>query len=111
MDLQQKKIFDEEVVPQYAFFLKDYSQVGNKVSVQVDTDAIKSYLAFSAAKNIPTGTAQLLLYLKADPHCPKCIEASTEVKRSMQARAERRGFIPVWMTPEELVDTEANGAC
>jgi hypothetical protein len=106
LDPQQKKIFDEEVVPQYSFFVKDYSQVGNKVSVQVDADAIKSFLGFSAAKNIPTGTTQLLLYLKADPHCPKCIEAAPAVKKSMQARAERRGFVPVWITPEELVDTK-----
>jgi hypothetical protein len=106
LDPQQKKIFDEEVVPQYSFFVKDYSQVAGKMSVQVDVDAIKNYLGFSAAKNIPTGTTQLLLYLKADPHCPKCIEASTAVKKTMQARAERRGFVPVWITPEELVDTK-----
>ena len=106
LDPQQKKIFDEEVVPQFAFFVKDYSKVGNNVSVQVDVDAIKNNLGFSAAKNIPTGTTNLLLYFKADPHCPKCVEASTAIKKSMQARAERRGFVPVWISPEELVDTK-----
>jgi len=106
LDPQQKKIFDEEVVPQFSFFVKDYSQVGNKVSVQVDIDAIKNYLGFSAAKNIPTGTTQLLLYLKVDPHCPKCVEASAEVHKMIQARVERRGFVALWITPEELMEAK-----
>jgi hypothetical protein len=106
LDPQQKKIFDEEVVPQYSFFVKDYSQVGNKVSVQVDVDAIKNYLGFSAAKNISSGTTQLLLYLKVDPHCPKCVEASADVHKMIQARVERRGFVALWITPEELVDAK-----
>jgi len=106
LDPQQKKIFDEEVVPQYSFFVKDYSQIGNKVSVQVDIDAIKNYLGFSAAKNIPTGTTQLLLYLKVDPHCPKCVEATADVHKMIQARVERRGFVPLWITPEELLENK-----
>jgi hypothetical protein len=106
LDPAQKKIFDEEVIPQYALFIKDYRQAGGAVSVQVDVSNIRKYISFSASKNLAAGTTQLLLFLKVDPQCAKCTEAQPIVKKMMQSRAERRGFVPVWVSAEELMDSK-----
>jgi hypothetical protein len=106
IDANKKKIFDEEVVPQYALFIKDYHQVGNAVQAQVDVDGIRNYLGFFAAKDLVLGTPQLLLYMNVDARCPKCKDAAPNIKKMMQSRAQSHGFTPVWISPEDLLDSK-----
>src|SRR4051812_6455948 len=44
----QKKIFEDEVVPSYQVFIKDYRSVGREISADVDVDSIRNYLAYYA---------------------------------------------------------------
>ena len=102
LDPGQKRIFDEEVVPQYPLFVRDYKRVGQTVTAEVDLDGIRNTIRFSAQKSLNQPSPKILLYLDANPSCPKCMEDAASVKRSMQLRVERRGFTPVWLAPEEL---------
>lgn len=102
MDPAQRRIFDEEVVPQYPLFVKDYKRVGQNVNAAVDLDGIKNIIRFSAQKNLGQPGARILLFLNVDSQCSKCAEESSSIRKIMQARVERRGLVPVWLNPEEL---------
>jgi hypothetical protein len=104
LDPVQKRIFDEEVVPQYPLFVRDYKRVGQEqtIDAQVDLDAIRNTIRFSAQKYLNQPAAKFLLFLNADTQCSKCMEEAASVKKSMQLRAQRRGFTPVWVSAEEL---------
>jgi hypothetical protein len=106
MDPAKQKMFDEEIVPQYALFIKDYHQQGALVQAQVDVDSIKNYLNFNAAKDLTIGTPQLLMILTVDPHCSKCTAAGPIVRKMMIDRAASHGLVPAWITPDELLDSK-----
>ena len=110
----QRKIFDEEVLPLYFRFIKDYrssqTHSGTAISqlaVDVDLESMKSYLSFHASSaNWGKGVSEppLLLVLKSDdPTCGlKCNEAVPGIKKLMQARSLRRGFKPIWMESSDF---------
>jgi hypothetical protein len=102
LDPAQKRIFDQEVVPQYPLFIRDYKRVGSSVSVELDLTGIRNTIRFSAQKTLGQPDPKILLFLEADPNCPKCQEDAQAIKRHMQLRVERRGFTAVWVSPEEL---------
>jgi hypothetical protein len=102
MDPAQKKIFDEEVVPQYPLFIRDYKRVAGKVDAQLDLEGIKNLIRFSAQKNLKPGNTKILLSLVAASGCSKCVDEAPPIRKLMQVRVERRGFIPVWIGPDEL---------
>jgi hypothetical protein len=106
LDPAKQKMFDEEIVPQYALFIKDYHQQGALVQSQVDIDSIKNYLSFSATKDLTMGSTQLLLLLNVDGRCSKCVLAAPTVRKMMIDRAQSHGFQPVWITPDELLDAK-----
>jgi hypothetical protein len=106
LDLAKQKIFDEEIVPAYALFIKDYHQQGALVLAEVDIDSIKNYLSFSASKDLTLGSSQLLLLLNVDSRCLKCTNAAPTVKKLMIDRATSHGFVPAWITPDELLDSK-----
>lgn len=105
LDAVAKRIFDEEVVPQYPLFVRDYKRVGDSVNAEVDLDGIRNTVRFTAQKSLNQPSPKILLYLDADSHCPKCLDDVSLIKRHMQLRMERRGFTVVWLTTESLSGT------
>lgn len=101
----QKKIFDEEVMMQYQRFIRDYRQTGPNLSVEVDLDSLKKYLRFQAKKT----DAQAWVYLRAQPSCGRCGASFEDIKKLVKERLERRGFVPTWLTPEEIGDVNLAG--
>jgi hypothetical protein len=105
MNLSEKRIFEEEVVPQYPLFIRDYGRddkrTGQGVNVVVDLAGIKNIIKFAA----PAGS-KILLYLDVDTRCSKCTDEAPEIRKIMQTRVERRGFIPIWVTAEELAGSK-----
>jgi hypothetical protein len=98
----QKKIFSDEVVPLYQRFIRNYSQNTAGVSVDVDLDSIRQYLAFSGLKTLKRTEAKLLVYLRAEPGCTKCSDAAVVVRKLVKEKLERRGFALVWLSSDEL---------
>jgi hypothetical protein len=108
----QKKIFDDEALPQYQRFIRNYrsgqSHSGTAISafeVDVDMDSLKSYLQFYAPKTLgrdEKNSNLVLLYLRAELSCEKCVAAGPGVRKLAQLRVERRGLMPVWLTADDL---------
>lgn len=98
----EEKIFLEEVVPQYQRFIRDYRAVGAGLNVDVDIEGIKAYLKFYAPKALKRENAPLLIALKPDASCVPCTAALEGVKKLAGERMVRRGFVPVFLTSEEL---------
>lgn len=105
----QKKIFDEEVVPQHQRFIRDYRPTANGVLIDVDHETLKKYLAFYAPKALKREDAKILVYLRADESCTKCTESTDAVGRLARARLERRGFTPVILTADDVGNVTALG--
>ncbi len=98
----QQKLFDEEVVPQYQRFVRGYRQSIAGILIDVDLETLKKFLAFYGPTSLRRTDARMLVWLRADPGCGRCLEALVPVRRQIKARLERRGFLPVWLSPEEL---------
>lgn len=105
MDPSQKRIFDEEVVPAYALFIRDFKRVGEIVEAAIDLDGIKNLIRFSAQKSLNQPQAKILLSINAGKDCEKCMIDAPDIRKQMQLRAERRGLTPVWVSAPELVGT------
>ncbi|MBC7692371.1 MAG: hypothetical protein H7222_11465 [Methylotenera sp.] len=95
----QKKIFDEEIMPDSSRFIRDYR--GNEV--EVDVEGLRSYLSFYAPKALGKAEIKALVHLKSDQDCAKCAAALPAVKRRLQSYLVRRGITPVWVTGDELL--------
>lgn len=123
MDPWQKRLFDEEVMPQALRFIKDYRNnvSADRVEVEIDFESLRNYLRFyapvvlakvwgkgSPSASIPASPTPLLkdlkilTYLRADSNCTKCVEAEKNLRQLVKSRLELRGFTPVWLTSEEL---------
>ena len=127
----QIKIFEEEVVPQYRRFIRDYRPMGpgTGLNVEVDFENLQNYLKFYAPKVLPhliskdrakgllavsgansaTQDFRLLVFLKTDPACAKCTASEPAIRALVKSRVEARGFVPVWVAPEEVGDTKLAG--
>jgi hypothetical protein len=102
----QKKIVDEEALPQYQRFIRDYSST----TIQVDREALANFLAFYAKKSLNRETSTALVVLKPEASCAKCLEAAPAIHRLIKARLERRGFTLSFVNPEDLGDPKLDGA-
>lgn len=98
----QQKLFDEEVLPQYQRFVRGYRQSIAGVLVDVDLETLRKFLTFYGPTSLRRSDARMLVWLRADPGCGKCVKEIVPVRRLVKARLERRGFIPVWLTSEDL---------
>jgi hypothetical protein len=107
----QKKIFDEEVVPQYQRFIRNYrasqthsgSAEGN-LAVEIDFETLKNYLKFHAPSVMGEKDSPLLISLRPGKDCEKCLAAEPVIRQLVVARVTRRGFKPVFVTPEGAVE-------
>jgi hypothetical protein len=107
----QQRLFDEEALPQYQRFVKNYRSAqthsGTAVSnlvIDIDVDSLRNYLRFYAPLTLgrSVGNAPVLMYLRGEPACTKCQNAAPILKGLAQARVERRGLSPIWLTNEDL---------
>jgi hypothetical protein len=110
LEVWQKKIFDEEVVPLYQRFIRDYRAANGGYTVEVDLEAMRRYLAFySMPKGVRSAEFRIASFVRADPSCAKCVAAVGELKEMFRLRLERRGFAPVWMSQEEIGESSVAG--
>lgn len=126
LDVNKRKIFDAEVVPNYQRFIRNYQQGAQGLNVDIDLDTIRNYLRFyaplvmkrpkgkdsakEAAKEAlkdPAKEFKALVYLKPDLSCEKCISSMQEIKRLAKERLEARGFSVVFLTAEDIKDPRA----
>ena len=103
MEPWQKKIFDEEVVPQYQRFIKDYRPSSVGIQVDVDVQAIKKYFTFYAPKVLDGTDLKTVIHLGYAEDCSKCADALPVIKRLAAARIQRRGLIPLWLKPQDPI--------
>lgn len=105
----QETLFQEEVVPQYQRFIKNYHSAGaGKLAIEVDEEALRGYLAFYGpqylARSEMTGKgadAKILVLLEADPGCESCQQSQDGVKNLVRLRLERRGLTAMFLSPTE----------
>jgi hypothetical protein len=93
----EKRLFDEEVVPQSQKFVKDYTGA----SVVVDTELIRSFLRFYAPKVFHAEAPKILVLVRAAPACEECQQSRPRIVALVRQRLERRGFVASWVTAEE----------
>jgi|GEM_PF-4833241 len=107
----QKKIFNEEVVPQASRFIKDLKADTVATASSVDLESIRRYLAFFGPKVLHRDDKdmKLLTYVRSERDCSACTVALIEVKRAVAARASARGFVLIWPTAEDLGDPTLAG--
>jgi len=100
----QVAVFQEEVIPQAQRFIKDYRQSDKGVTAVIDNDSLRRYLLFSAPKTLQVKDPKVMVFVRAEASCAKCTASAPEIQKLVKARVERRGWIPVWLTPEEVGD-------
>lgn len=99
----QKKIFVEEAVPQYSRFIRDYRVSGSSVQAEVDVEILKKYLAFHInPKDNKKQEVRMGLYVRGDSDCEKCNQSGAKLRALAQTRLERRGFVPLFISAEDL---------
>jgi hypothetical protein len=107
----QKKIFDEEAIPQYQRFVRNYRSAqthsGSAVSnleVDIDMESLKNYLRFYGPKSTGRTEADttVLMYLRSDDSCEKCVAAGPGIRKLAAARVLRRGLKPVWVDADDV---------
>ncbi len=112
LDPWKKRIFDEEVVPQYSRFIKDYRPGANGLVIEIDYEAILRYIAFYAPRTLKPAdskTVKIALFHKVDPTCERCMAAHEKVRSLMIPRVDRRGFQPFWISQDDLPSIELSG--
>ena len=104
LDPSQKKIFEEEIVPNHQRFIRDYRPSEKGVSVEVDLESMKNYLYFSASKSLQGQDSRGLLFVWAEPECAKCTAAANDIRQLLKSRIEHRGLKPVWLSVQDVGD-------
>lgn len=111
----QKTIFSDEVVPQFQRFIRDYSSSQDGLRIEVDYKSLRQYLLFYAPKSLSDlekvgaktevklgDKRKILVLLKPESSCEKCMASVPEMTKLVQTRLERRGLAPVWMNIGDL---------
>ena len=117
----QKKLFDEEAIPQFQRFIRDYRRAqthsgtaNSGLSVDVDIDSLKSYLRFYGPKSLNAAPAgeradsavkeiPFLVYAHSTEDCgTKCVSSGPGLRKLIAARLLRRGLKPMWLTERDL---------
>ena len=93
----QERLFFEEVMPQFQRFIQ---------GTTADLEGIRHYLAFFGPSALKQKEPKILVLLKTDSGCLKCLKSKSEIQSLVRLRLERRGLVPVWANPEDF-DLEA----
>jgi len=96
----QSTLFDEEAVPQYSRFIRDYRPSANGVTADIDLDSLRNYLAYAAPRGAKADALKLYVVMKGDESCKKCVEAAPLLRKLLKARIERRGFVPSFVNAD-----------
>lgn len=95
----QDRIFEEEVLPQYQRFIRDYRASQSGISADVDLINVQNYLRFRSPGPSP---AVALAYVRGTPECERCAAASRGLADLLRSRLQRRGFVTKFLTESEL---------
>jgi hypothetical protein len=98
----QKQLYTDEVLPQYQRFIRDYRSSGSGLQVEIDHDSLKRYLMFYAPKALKQNDPKILVLLKTDITCAKCVEGQPGIQSLVKARLEKRGLTPVWLSSDDF---------
>lgn len=104
----QSKIFDEEVVPQYSRFIRDYRPAPGGVVADIDLNGIRRYISYTGLGSKESN--KILVYLKSEKGCDFCASAVLPIKKMVSERLVRRGFVPIFATAEEMDEGNIGGA-
>ncbi len=108
----QKKIFLEEAVPQYTRFIRDYKGAAGKagtLNIVIDEALLRNFLAFYAPKALKQEAPKILVALRTDAACEKCMAEAAEIKASIKSRLGLRGFNIVWAPTPPNEEALLNG--
>lgn len=108
MQLWQKTLFSEEVLPFSSRFVRDYRVSTDGVKAEVDIERLKKFLKFYAPDALKIQSPQILVLLKPDASCEKCNESLISLKQIVDGRLSKRGLIPIWLSSSEIsADTQS----
>jgi hypothetical protein len=105
----QKTLFDEEVMAEPQRFVTGYHQSDSGVAGEVDVPSIRRFLRLYGPKLGTDPKPKILTYLKAEVGCDKCQQSAQSIGEMVKARLERRGFMLVPVTVEEVGDPKLAG--
>ncbi|MBI2712352.1 MAG: hypothetical protein HYX41_05775 [Bdellovibrio sp.] len=97
LDPWQRKIFQEEVIPQFQKFFTTGTG-----PVTLNEERIRQYLTFYGPKATQAKDPKFLLYLGWDDTCEKCRSAERIIRPLVRGRVTRRGFQPAWVERSEV---------
>ncbi len=102
----QKRMFEDEVVPQAGFFVRNAQSTSSGLNVDVDVEAIRGFLSFYAPRTLglddPKKPAQVFVLLQTSEDCGKCKDASPEIRKQAVSTLEHRGIKAVFVGENEL---------
>lgn len=106
----QKNIYSSEVIPQFQRFIRDYRGTGADLRVEVDTDSLKHYLTFYAPRFLKQKNPLILVSVKPDPNCEKCLSSQSTIQQLVRARLERRGMSSTFTNLDEMAPATSASA-
>jgi hypothetical protein len=110
MEPWQKKLFDDEVIPQYQHFIRDYRATNGpngQVAAEIDFDNLRNYLRFYAPKALKRENPTILVWLNTAADCSICQTNAADIKAIVKSRLEHRGFVGQWAQGNEKLDPAA----
>jgi hypothetical protein len=107
----QLRLFNEEAVPEYQRFVRGYrlSNASTGLSADIDYENLKNFLRFYAPKSLKREKPNLLVVLRPQANCSKCIASLPEIKTLVGTRLDRRGFKISWVSASELGNSNLSG--
>lgn len=109
LETWQTQLVDEEIVPQYSRFVRDYRPSGTGLAVEIDQESVKRYLTFYGPKVLRSRDYRFLVAVRAEAGCDKCQKAAADLKSVVKSRLEHRGLTPVFVGGEDLTDPTITG--
>lgn len=116
----QKTLYLNDVLPQYQKFIKDYSRSGLSLDsppgtlgkapealivdlkVVIDEESLKRFLMFYGPKFFKKKDTRVLVLLRPQPSCPKCLASLNGLSDLVQAQLWRRGLTPNLVSADDL---------
>ena len=105
----QRRLFSEEVLPQYQRYIKNYQEGAGKLDAEVDLEKIRRSIAFYGPSFFGVLDPKVLSWVVAKPGCDKCTGAASNVMQTWKLRTQRRNLAALWMKSADIqVDPEAD---
>jgi hypothetical protein len=103
----QSKLFDEEAVPEYQRFIRGYRGIsGGKIEADVDFESLRKYLRFYGPKSLLRESSPVVVVLRPQADCAKCVSSAEDIKRLVNGRLAHRGLLPMWTPAVDIVGTD-----